>query len=139
RKPSLILIDELAHSNAPNLTHTKRWQDVMEILDRGIDVYTTVNIQHIESLNNIVTKITGIVVRETIPDSLLEIANSIELIDLPPDDLIKRLNEGKVYVPSEIAGAIEHFFQKDNLTALRELALRITAEQIYTEVLLHRR
>lgn len=138
RHPHLILVDEMAHANAPNSRHNKRWQDIMELLDRGIDVYTTVNVQHVESLNNIITQITGIIVRETVPDTILERAHAIELIDLPPEDLIKRLQEGKVYVPTDVGIAIEHFFRKSNLTALRELALRITAEQVNAEVLLHR-
>ena len=138
RHPGLILMDEMAHTNVPGSRHKKRWQDIIELLDKGIDVYTTVNVQHIESLNNIVTQISGIVVRETVPDTVFERAHSIELIDLPPEDLIKRLEEGKVYVPSEVETAIAHFFRKSNLTALRELALRITAEQVNTEVLLHR-
>lgn len=139
RKPDLLLVDEMAHSNVPGSRHNKRWQDIMELLDRGIDVYTTVNVQHIESLNNIITQITGIIVRETVPDSVLEKAHAIELIDLPSEDLIKRLEEGKVYVPVDIGLAIEHFFRKSNLAALRELALRVTAEQVNAEVLLHRR
>lgn len=138
RKPELILVDELAHGNIPGSRHTKRWQDIMELLDRGIDVYTTMNVQHMESLNNIVTQITGLIVRETVPDKILEEANSIELIDLPSDDLIRRLEEGKIYVPSEINIAIEHYFRKSNLSALRELALRVTAEQVDVEVLLYR-
>jgi len=139
RHPGLILIDEMAHENAPGSRHKKRWQDIEEILDRGIDVYTTLNIQHVESLNNIVSEITGITVRETIPDTILKRAHSIELVDLPAEDLIKRLQEGKVYVPQDINNAIENFFKPSNLTALRELALRMTAEQIDVEVLLHRK
>jgi len=139
RRPSLLLVDEMAHTNVPGSRHNKRWQDIMELLDRGIDVYTTLNVQHIESLNNIITQITGIMVRETVPDTIFKRANSIELIDLTPDDLIKRLEEGKVYVPSEVGLAIEHFFRKGNLTALLELALRAVAEQVDAEVLLHRR
>ena len=138
RRPHILLVDEMAHTNAPGARHNKRWQDIMELLERGIDVYTTINVQHIESLNNIVTQITGVVIRETVPDTMLEKAHAIELIDLPPEDLIKRLKEGKVYVSTEAGLAIEHFFRKGNLIALRELALRITAEQVNTEVLLHR-
>lgn len=138
RKPQLILVDEMAHGNIPGSRHLKRWQDIMELLDRGIDVFTTINVQHIESLNNIVNQITGMVVRETVPDKILEEANSIELIDLPSDDLLKRLEEGKIYVPSNVNMAIEHFFRKSNLSALRELALRVTAEQVDVEVLLYR-
>ncbi len=138
RKPRLILVDEMAHDNVPESRHRKRWQDIVELLDRGIDVYTTVNVQHIDSLNHIITQITGIVVRETIPDNIFSRANAIELIDLTPEDLIKRLEEGKVYVSLDAGIAIENFFRKSNLTALRELALRKTAEQVNTEVLLNR-
>jgi two-component system, OmpR family, sensor histidine kinase KdpD len=99
RHPALILVDELAHTNAPGSRHAKRWQDVGELLDAGIDVYTTVNVQHLESLNDIVAQITGVLVRETVPDSILEQADEVELIDLPPDELLQRLREGKVYVP----------------------------------------
>ncbi len=130
RHPAVILVDELAHTNAPGARHTKRWQDVMELLDAGIHVYTTLNVQHLESLNDVVTKITGVIVRETIPDSVLEQADEIELIDLPPDDLLQRLKEGKVYVPELAKEAIDNFFRKGNLTALRELALRCTADRV---------
>lgn len=139
RKPSLILVDEMAHANVPGARHKKRWQDIFELLDRGINVYTTLNVQHIESLNNIITQITGIVVRETVPDTVIDRARAIELIDLPPDDLIKRLVEGKIYLPSDISTATEHFFQKSNLSALRELALRITADKVDIEVLLYKK
>lgn len=139
RDPGLILIDEMAHTNIPGLRHAKRWQDIKELLDRGIDVYTTLNVQHIESLNDIIAQIVGIKVRETVPDSLLEMADTIELVDLPPDDLLKRLQDGKVYVPTQAELATQHFFRKGNLTALRELALRFTAEHVDEEVLLHRR
>jgi len=135
----LVLVDELAHANVPGSRHNKRWQDVMELLDRGIDVYTTLNVQHIESLNNQINQITGITIRETVPDTVLERANSIELIDLPPEDLIKRLNEGKIYVPTDTGIAIDHFFRKGNLIALREIALRYTADRVDTEVLFYRR
>jgi two-component system sensor histidine kinase KdpD len=101
RRPTLILVDELAHTHAPAARHAKRWQDVMELLDAGIHVYTTLNVQHLESLNDLVAKITGVVVRETVPDSVLEQADEVELIDLPPDDLLQRLKEGKVYVPEQ--------------------------------------
>ncbi len=137
--PNLLLVDEMAHTNVPGSRHNKRWQDIIELLDRGIDVYTTVNVQHIESLNNIVTQITGIVVRETVPDTVFERATGIELVDLPPEDLLQRLAEGKVYVPEDIVTAKENYFRRGNLTALRELALRFTADQVDTEVLLHRR
>ena len=139
RKPKLVLVDEMAHCNIPGARHNKRWQDIIELLDIGIDVYTTLNVQHIESLNNIITQLINIVVRETIPDTILERARAIELIDLPADDLIKRLKEGKVYISSDVIGlATDHFFRKDNLVALRELALRVTAEQVTAEELLHR-
>jgi two-component system sensor histidine kinase KdpD len=130
RHPQLILVDELAHTNAPGSRHAKRWQDVLELLDAGIDVYSTVNVQHVESLNDVVAKVTGVVVRETIPDSVLDRADEVELIDLPPDDLLERLREGKVYVPDHAAEALRNFFRKGNLIALRELALRRTAERV---------
>jgi two-component system sensor histidine kinase KdpD len=130
RKPALILVDELAHTNAPDSRHKKRWQDIYELLGAGISVYTTVNVQHLESLNDVITQITGIIVRETIPDFLLDRADEIELIDLPPDDLLQRLKEGKVYVPDLATRAREHFFRKGNLLALRELALLRTAERV---------
>jgi two-component system sensor histidine kinase KdpD len=130
RKPAIILVDELAHTNAPGSRHKKRWQDIYELLGAGISVYTTVNVQHLESLNDVVSQITGINVRETVPDFLLERADEIELIDLPPDDLLQRLKEGKVYMPEQAAAAIENFFRKGNLIALRELALRRTADRV---------
>ncbi len=130
RHPALILVDELAHSNAPGSRHAKRWQDVEELLEAGIDVYTAVNVQHIESLNDVVSQITGISVWETVPDAVLEAANEIELIDLPPDELLQRLNEGKVYLPQQAERAAQNFFRKGNLIALRELALRCTADRV---------
>ncbi len=130
RKPSIILVDELAHTNAPGSRHKKRWQDVYELLGAGVNVYTTLNVQHLESLNDVVTQITGIGVRETVPDFLLDRADEIELVDLPPDDLLRRLSEGKVYVPELAAQARENFFRKGNLLALRELALRRTAQRV---------
>ncbi len=130
RRPALILVDELAHTNAPGSRHPKRWQDVLELLDAGINVYTTLNIQHLESLNDVVAKITGVQVRETVPDSVLEQADEIELIDLPPDELLQRLKDGKVYVPEQAKEAIQNFFRKGNLIALRELALRRTADRV---------
>jgi two-component system sensor histidine kinase KdpD len=130
RRPGLILIDELAHTNASGTRHAKRWQDVEELLDGGIDVYTTLNVQHIESLNDVVAQVTGVVVRETVPDRVLEEATEVRLIDLPPDELLERLAEGKVYVPEKAGRAIESFFRKGNLIALRELALRSTAERV---------
>ena len=128
--PQLIVVDELAHSNAPGATHTKRWQDVLRLLDSGIDVYTTLNVQHLESLNDVIAQITGVVVRETVPDAVLEQADEVELVDLPPDDLLERLREGKVYIPREAERAVANFFTKGNLIALRELALRRTAERV---------
>ena len=130
RRPQLALVDELAHTNVPGVRHVKRWQDVEELLDAGIDVYTTLNIQHLESLNDVVEQISGVKVRETVPDNVLSTAAEIELIDLPPDDLIKRLREGKVYVPEQARRAIHHFFSPGNLTALREMALRHAAERV---------
>jgi two-component system sensor histidine kinase KdpD len=130
RRPALILVDELAHTNAPGLRHTKRWQDVVELLDAGMDVYTTMNVQHLETLNDVVAKITGIVVRETVPDSVFEQADEIELIDLPPDELLERFKDGKVYMPEQAQEAVKNFFRKGNLIALRELALRRTAERV---------
>ena len=139
RRPAIILIDELAHSNAPGLRHAKRWQDVQELLKAGITVYTTVNVQHLEGLNDVVAQITGVRVRETIPDSVLERADDVELIDLPPDDLLQRLKDGKVYVPEQIQHAIHNFFTKGNLIALRELALRRTAERVDQQMEVYRR
>jgi two-component system sensor histidine kinase KdpD len=130
RAPALLLIDEVAHSNAPGSRHPKRWQDVEELLAAGIDVYTTVNVQHIESLNDVVAQITGVLVRETVPDHIVERADEVELIDLTPDDLLQRLREGKVYVPAQAERALQGFFRKGNLIALRELALRRTAERV---------
>ena len=139
RHPTVILIDELAHTNAPGLRHEKRWQDVQELLKAGIHVYTTVNVQHLESLNDVVAQITGVRVRETVPDSMLERADDVELIDLPPDDLLQRLKDGKVYVPEQIQHAIKNFFAKGNLIALRELALRRTAERVDQQMEVYRR
>ncbi len=137
RRPGLALVDELAHSNAPDSRHPKRWQDVEEILNAGIDVYTTLNIQHLESLNDIVARISGVRVRETIPDKVLELADELELVDLPPEDLITRLRQGKVYVPDQIARAIQNFFSKGNLTALRELAMRVAADRVDAQMTAH--
>lgn len=130
RKPGLLLVDELAHSNIEGSRHAKRWQDVDELLSAGIDVYTTVNVQHLESVNDIVGQITGIRVQETIPDLVFEQADDVELIDLPADELLQRLSEGKVYLPEQAERAAQHFFRKGNLIALRELALRRTAERV---------
>ncbi len=135
RRPALILMDELAHTNAPGSRHAKRWQDVHELLAAGIDVYSTVNIQHIESLNDVVAQITGVTVRETIPDAVLDGAAELELVDVSPEVLIQRLREGKVYLPAQAERALEHFFTRGNLMALRELALRRTAQQVDAEML----
>ncbi|KAB0667515.1 sensor histidine kinase KdpD [Oryzomonas japonica] len=130
RKPQIALVDELAHSNAPGSRHEKRWQDVEELLAAGIDVFTTVNIQHFESLNDVVAQITGVVVRETLPDHLLDTAFDIRLVDIPPEDLLQRLHEGKVYIADQAAKAMEKFFRPGNLMALRELSLRRTAARV---------
>src|SRR5438876_5107414 len=130
RRPKLVLVDELAHTNAPGSRHPKRYLDVEELNAAGIDVYTTLNIQHVESLNDVVAQITRIRVRETLPDSVLDKADEIELVDLTPGDLIQRLGEGKVYVPHQAERALKHYFQPGNLTALRELALRRTAQRV---------
>ena len=135
RRPSLILVDELAHTNVPGSRHPKRYQDVEELLDAGIDVYTTVNIQHIESLNDVVAQITRVRVREIVPDDILDRADAIKLVDLTPDELIERLKEGKVYVPGQAERALKHYFSPANLTALRELALRRTAERVDEQLL----
>jgi len=141
RQPQLVLVDELAHTNVEGSRHPKRYLDVEELMSRGIDVYTTVNIQHIESLNDVVAQITHVRVRETVPDAVFDRADAVELVDLTPDDLIQRLREGKVYVPKQAERALEHFFSPANLTALRELALRRTAdrvdEQLLTEMQAH--
>ncbi|HSE41033.1 MAG TPA: two-component system sensor histidine kinase KdbD, partial [Acidobacteriota bacterium] len=134
RKPDLIILDELAHTNPDGSRHAKRWQDVEELLDAGISVYTTLNVQHWESLNDIVAQITGVRVRETVPDSFLQKAHEVELVDLPPADLLKRMSEGKVYVADQAIRAAENFFQVGNLIALRELALRHTAERVDAEM-----
>jgi two-component system sensor histidine kinase KdpD len=130
RRPGLVLVDELAHTNAPGLRHAKRWQDVEELLAAGIGVYTTLNVQHLESLNDVVAQITGVTVRETLPDSVFDQADEIELADLSADDLLARLRQGRVYVPEQAAAAIERFFRKGNLIALRELTLRRAAERV---------
>jgi two-component system sensor histidine kinase KdpD len=137
RRPQIAIVDELAHTNVEGSRHPKRYLDVEELLSRGIDVYTAVNIQHIESLNDVVAQITHVRVRETVPDSVFDRADAIELIDLTPDDLIQRLKEGKVYVPKQAERALEHYFSPGNLTALRELALRRTAERVDEQLLTH--
>jgi len=139
RRPQLILMDELAHTNAPGSRHPKRWQDVMELLKAGINVYTTVNVQHLECLNDVVAQITSVRVSETVPDSVLEQADDVELIDLPPDDLLQRLKDGKVYMPEQAQQALQNFFRKGNLIALRELALRRTAERVDQQMEVYRR
>jgi two-component system sensor histidine kinase KdpD len=130
RRPALILVDELAHTNAPGSRHAKRWQDVDELLKAGINVYTTLNVQHCESMNDLVAQITRVTVRETVPDSFLEKADEIELVDIPPEELLKRLGEGKVYLGEQAARAAEHFFRMGNLIALRQLALKYTSRNV---------
>lgn len=137
RRPALVLVDELAHTNAPGSRHPKRYLDVQEILAQGIDVYSTLNIQHVESLNDVVAQITRVRVRETVPDSIIDEADDIEVIDLTPNDLIKRLQDGKVYFPNTAQRAIENYFSPGNLTALRELALRRTAQRVDEQLLNH--
>lgn len=139
RKPQLVLVDELAHSNAPGSRHPKRWQDVEELLDAGIDVWSTMNVQHLESLNDVVSGITGIRVWETVPDKVFDEATEVVIVDLPPDDLLQRLKEGKVYLPQQAQTAVRNFFRKGNLIALRELALRRTADRVDDEMLHYRR
>ena len=134
RHPSIILIDELAHTNIKGSRHTKRWQDVEELLNAGIDVYTTVNVQHLESLNDVIGGITGIRVLETFPDQVFNNADEVKLVDLPPDELLTRLHEGKVYVPEQIKHAVDNFFRKGNLIALRELALRRMADRVDSQM-----
>ncbi|MBF0152990.1 MAG: DUF4118 domain-containing protein [Magnetococcales bacterium] len=139
RKPQLILVDELAHSNAPGSRHPKRWQDIRELLAAGIDVFTTVNVQHIESLNDVIGKITGIRVWERVPDHVIDQADEMVLVDLPPEELLQRLREGKVYLPQQAERAVDNFFRKGNLLVLRELALRRTADRVDGDVRAWRR
>jgi two-component system sensor histidine kinase KdpD len=134
RRPQLALVDELAHTNAPGLRHPKRYQDVEELLEAGIDVYTTLNVQHVESLQSTVAQITGVWIRETVPDTVIDNAAEIELVDLPPEELLKRLKEGKVYVPEQIVRATTQFFREGNLTALRELTMHTAAERVDQQV-----
>ena len=134
RHPALLLVDEFAHTNAAGSRHAKRWQDIEELLEAGIDVFTTVNVQHIESLNDVVAQITGARVQETVPDHVFDSAAEVELIDISPDDLLKRLKEGKVYLPERARHAIDNFFRKGNLIALREMALRATADRVDAEM-----
>lgn len=138
RRPALVVIDELPHSNPPNARHLKRWQDIEDILDVGIDVYSAMNIQHLESLNDMVGAMTGVDVKETIPDRFFDEADEVRLVDLPPDDLLKRLEAGKIYLPGFIERAKNHFFRKANLIALRELSLRLMADRLETEIREHR-
>ncbi len=133
-KPELVIVDELAHTNAPESRHAKRYQDILEILDAGIDVYTALNVQHLESRKDSVEQITGISIRETVPDSILERADLVELIDIAPSELLKRLKEGKVYLGEKAEAAAQNFFKEDRLTALREIALRMTAEHVDHEL-----
>jgi two-component system, OmpR family, sensor histidine kinase KdpD len=139
RQPGLLLLDELAHPNAPGSRHAQRWQDVEELLDRGVDVWTTLNVQHVESLNDVVARITDVPVRETVPDRILDEAEELEFVDLSPDDLLQRLHEGRVHVPEPAPRATRHFFRKGNLIALRELALRRAAERVDEDVRDYRR
>ncbi len=139
RRPALLLVDELAHANAPGARHARRWQDVVELLDAGIDVYTTLNVQHVESLNDVVAAITGVAVRETVPDSVLEQAQEVVLVDLPPEALLQRLREGKADVSDQAQEAARRFFRRGSLIALRELALRWTAERVDAEMRVYRR
>ncbi len=139
RRPQVLILDELAHTNAPESRHQKRWQDALELLEAGISVHTTLNVQHVESLNDVVTQITTVRVRETVPDSILERADEIELVDLPAEELLGRLRDGKVYVPERARAAIESFFRRGNLLALRELALRQAAQHVDEDVRAYRR
>ena len=139
RRPALVLVDELAHTNAPGSRHPKRYLDIEELLAVGIDVYTTVNIQHVESLNDIVAQITRVRVRETVPDSIIDRADEIEVVDITPGDLIERLKQGKVYMPATARSAVENYFKPGNLTALRELALRCTAQRVDEQLVSHMR
>ena len=134
KKPKLVIVDELAHTNAPGSRHKKRYLDVLELLDNGIDVYSAVNVQHIESLADTVARITGVIIKETVPDSILDIADEIELVDISPDELLQRLQDGKVYTADKTKDAVNNFFRKGNLSALRELSLRITADRVDKQV-----
>ena len=130
RKPHVVLIDELAHTNAPGSRHAKRYQDVQELINNGIDVYATLNVQHIESRTDTVTQITGVTIRETVPDDVLEAADEVELVDLTADELLQRLADGKVYTPERSQEAVRNFFRKGNVTALREMSLRLVADRV---------
>src|SRR4051812_14694383 len=139
KKPALVLVDELAHTNAPGMRHVKRWQDVVDLLDAGINVYTTLNVQHLESVNDIVERVSGVRVQETLPDAVLEGADEVELVDIAPEELLERFREGRVYRPDQAERAAKHFFTKGNLIALRELALRTTAQRVDAQMLDFRR
>ena len=139
RRPALIIVDELAHTNAPESRHPKRWQDVAELIQAGIDVWTALNIQHLESLADVVAGITGVTVRETVPDTVLQTADDVVLIDITPDELIARLHQGKVYQPETARRATQSFFTPGNLTALRELSLRRTADRVDDDMVEHLR
>ena len=134
RKPAVLLVDELAHSNVAGSRHPKRWQDVQELLEAGIDVWSTLNVQHLESLNGTVGAITGVRVHETVPDTVLDEADEVILVDVTPDELIARMKAGKVYLPQQAERAAQNFFRKGNLIALREIALRRTAEHVEDDV-----
>jgi two-component system sensor histidine kinase KdpD len=134
RRPQLLLVDELAHANVPGSRHNKRWQDVEELLEAGIDVWTTLNVQHIESLNDVIAQITDVVVRERLPDAVLEMADEIELVDVTPEELMERLAAGKIYIPRQAERALQNFFDKSNLVALRELSLRQAAQRLHRDV-----
>jgi two-component system sensor histidine kinase KdpD len=138
RKPELLLVDELAHTNAPGSRHVKRWQDVIELVESGMSVYTTLNVQHLDSLNDVVAQVTGVAVRETLPDSVFDRADEIELVDLPVDELLGRLSEGKVYIPDQARRAVGNFFRPGNLIALREMALRRTADRVDAQMRTYR-
>ncbi len=134
RRPTIILVDELAHTNAPGLRHPKRWQDVEELLEAGINVYTTLNVQHLESLNDTIQQSTGIIVRETVPDSFFDEADSVEVVDLPPGELRERVSQGKVYMPEQATRAMENFFRGPNLGSLREITFRRTADRTHAHM-----
>lgn len=138
RRPAVILVDELAHTNAPGLRHAKRWQDVLDLLDAGVEVHTTLNVQHLESLNDVIEQVTSVRVRETVPDALLDRADEIELVDVSPEELLERLREGKVYMPEQAARSMQSFFRRGNLLALREIALRRTAERVDADMRAYR-
>src|SRR6266545_2075185 len=134
RRPRVLLVDELAHTNAPGGRHPKRWQDVLDLLEAGIDVHTTLNVQHIESLNDVIAQVTSIRVRETLPDAILDRADEIELVDVTPEELLERLAEGRVHVPEQVKRAADHLFERGNLLALRELAMRRAADRLDVDV-----